>query len=392
MLKRIWNMKILGKILGTAALFFAFAATASAATLTLTPSSKALNVGDTLTVDIMLDAQGQKIDGVDLQALNYNPYFLQLQDADSATQGVQISAGSLMPNTLANSADTVNGKIVFSQITNAGSTYTGSGKLATATFKALVAGTAKLTLNFTPGATTDTNVASSGGDVLTSVTNGQYDIGNPVPAGSAAGNPSAGSGNAGTSNSPGSTVSLSLVNASGTFYLIMDGVRHGITNPGLLFSYGFSFSQAKTATAQDIALPEGDLLLPGNGVLAKSSADPTVFLISEGQRHGFTSAQVFTALGFKFSQVLVMTTPELNKQPVGTVINDGTTAHLPGVNVKDSKGTIYWINPAGVRNAYPSLEVYNSWNVPGDFSRVLTANAADLNLPVAEMVTKRILN
>src|SRR3990167_8137104 len=47
----------------------------------------------------------------------------------------------------------------------------GKGALATIQFKALKAGTTNLTLDFTPNATTDTNVSSFGSDVLASVTN-----------------------------------------------------------------------------------------------------------------------------------------------------------------------------------------------------------------------------
>jgi peptidoglycan hydrolase-like protein with peptidoglycan-binding domain len=144
---------------------------------------------------VLLNTQGQPIDGVDIQALNYNPYNLQLIDADVLAPGVQIQAGSLMPNTVANSVDTMNGKIVFSQITNGGSTYTGSGTLATMTFKALIAGTASISFNFTPGATTDSNVASQGNDILSSVANGTFTINNA--GGSTSGTGSAGGGNTG---------------------------------------------------------------------------------------------------------------------------------------------------------------------------------------------------
>src|SRR5258708_5071697 len=70
----------------------AFAASASAATLSLSPSAQTVNVGDTFTVQVLLDTQGQAVDGVDVSALNYNPYFLQVQ-------GVQVQPGSLMADT-----------------------------------------------------------------------------------------------------------------------------------------------------------------------------------------------------------------------------------------------------------------------------------------------------
>lgn len=374
-------MKTLYKILGTVGFLFAFAATASAATLTLSPSSQTVSAGDTFSVDILLDTQGQPIDGVDLQALNYNPYNLQLQDADAQQMGTQIQAGTLMPSTLANSVDTTNGKIVFSQITNAGSTYTGSGKLATVTFKALVAGTAKLTFDFTSGATADSNVASQGKDILTAVINGQYIINNTVTSVN------------GPSGNPSSTSSsvLRLINASGTYYLVIDGIRHGITNPGMLTSYGFSFDMGKTATQADLALPEGALLTPGSGALVKSKEDPTVYLISNQQRYGFVSAAVYLDLGFKWASALVVTNPELQALPKSSNLDNPAAAHLSGLDI-NKNGTVYWLGSDRQLHGYPSLAVYNSWRIPGDFSRVVPANDADMALPMGNMVEPRALN
>lgn len=375
------TMKTLYKILAAAGFMLAFAASASAATLTLSPSSATLKVGDTLNVDVMLDTQGAAIDGVDIQALNYNPYFMQLQDMDPGTSGVQISVGTLMPNTLANSADTTNGKIVFSQITNGGSTYTGSGKLVSLTFKALVAGTAKLTFDFTQGATTDTNVASQGTDILTAVTNGQYTINNVAgqPTQTPNSGPTGGSGGV-----------LRLINDNGTYYLIIDGVRHGITNPGMLASYGFTFAMGQTATDADRQLPEGSILTPGNGALVKSKEDPTVYLISAQQRYGFVSAAVFLGLGFKFSSVLVVTDPELQILPRAKNLDDATAAHLPGLDIIKN-GTVYYVGGDMKIHGYPSQTTYNSWHIPNDFSRVVPANDADFALGQGDLVEARNL-
>lgn len=99
-----------------------------------------------------------------------------------------------------------------------------------------------------------------------------------------------------------STSAFCLVNNSGTFSLILSGIRHGIANSGLLYSYGYGFADAVSDSFQ--SLPSGSLLGPGDGALVKISADPTVYLISDGSTHGFTSATVFKALGYKFSSVL----------------------------------------------------------------------------------------
>jgi hypothetical protein len=181
----------------TAAILFLLPTLASAATLSVSPSTQSVNVGDTISISVNLDTQGSSIDGVDLRYLNYNPALLQVQDANTSTTGVQITAGSLMPMTLANSVDTSLGKITFSQVVAGGNKYKGSDTLATISFKALAAGTANLTFNYTLNSTTDSNVASSGSDVLSAVVNGVYTI-------NTSGSTTGGSGSGGSKSSGGS--------------------------------------------------------------------------------------------------------------------------------------------------------------------------------------------
>ncbi len=178
---------------------------ASAATLSVSPSSQSVNVGDTFSVVVNLDTQGASIDGVDLRYLNYNPGLLQLQDANASVSGVQIAPGSLMSMTLANSVDTNFGRITFSQVTAGGNKYRGSGALVTLTFKALLAGTASIIFNHTAGATTDSNVAAGGADTLSAVVNGTYTINSPSSGGSGTGGSSSSGSSSGGGGGGGSS-------------------------------------------------------------------------------------------------------------------------------------------------------------------------------------------
>lgn len=187
-----------------------------------------------------------------------------------------------------------------------------------------------------------------------------------------------------------STSGMKLVNDQGTYFLISNGKKQGITNPGMLASYGFEFKDARTATVDEISLPQGALLLPADGSLVKSNEDPTVYLISGGQRRAFVSAGVFSGLGHKFNSVLLVTNPELQALPKGDDLNDSQAPHSPGLNI-NREGTIYWISGDSRLFAYPSLEVYNSWNKDNDFSAVVPANAADMALPVGGIVPLRVI-
>ena len=190
-----------------------------------------------------------------------------------------------------------------------------------------------------------------------------------------------------TSTPSSSTPAYCLVNQSGTFYLILSGIRHGIVNPGLLYSYGYGFEDAVADTTVYEALPTGDLLGPGGGALVKAPNNPTVYLVSDAATHGFTSAKVFLGLGYKFSSVLTIPVSQLGALPNGGLVSSLTARHLSGADV-GSQGTVYYLDDSA-RYPYPSLAVFNTWHFQNDFSRVLPANAADLALPVGPVVIPR---
>jgi len=180
-----------------------------------------------------------------------------------------------------------------------------------------------------------------------------------------------------------------LINDGGTYFLFEGTVKYGITDPGILASYGYTFANATAATTAQAALPITSNLPPNSGALVKTASDPTVYVISNGQRFGFASANVFTALGYKFSSVLTVTTPELDLLSVASPINNGTQAHLSGSNVL-LNGTVYYIGTDNALHPYPSLAVYNTWNIANDFSTVVPANSADQALPIGTVETARV--
>lgn len=148
--------------------YLAFAYSANAATLSLSPSKSSVQVGEVFSVDIVLDTEGAATDGVDIRYLNFDPTLLEVQ---------QVVPGTLYPSTQSNYFDNTAGIINFSQITTGGSTYNGSGTLATIEFKANASGKAEVSFNFEPGSNIDTNVASgAGADILTDADGGIYKI------------------------------------------------------------------------------------------------------------------------------------------------------------------------------------------------------------------------
>src|SRR3989344_350410 len=162
-------------IVGT---FFVAPAIASAAIMSVSPSSGSAVVGSTLTVQIQVNTQSGATDGVDVRYVNFNPSLLQVIDENTLISGVQISPGALMANTPTNSVDNIAGRISFSQVPAGGTTFTNNSAqtLATVRFNVIAAGAATLTFNFTSGSTSDCNIATGGSDLLTSVINGAYTL------------------------------------------------------------------------------------------------------------------------------------------------------------------------------------------------------------------------
>lgn len=154
---------------------------AFAATLSISPASLTVVNGQTFTVDIVLNTESVPIDGVDILSLHYNPTILQIQDSVSSVSGVQITPGTLLALNLVNSINAVSGTVQFSQVAQGGNAFNGSGKLASITFKAVTAGTSQVTIDFTPGSVTDSNVGGGGLEKLTSVTNASFSVLAPPP-------------------------------------------------------------------------------------------------------------------------------------------------------------------------------------------------------------------
>jgi hypothetical protein len=137
----------------------------AAASLSFSPSSKSVAVGESFTVDILLDTKGAETDAVDAIVL-YDSAKLEATGA---------SLRSLYENKLEENTG-VTGKVILRATSSATSGYSGSGTLATITFNCLESGTANVSFEFESGSTTDSNVASEGVDILGSVSNGAYTI------------------------------------------------------------------------------------------------------------------------------------------------------------------------------------------------------------------------
>ncbi len=244
--------------IGLPLILFGTVKIASAATLSLSPSTNSYTSGQVFTVDINLDTQGAAIDGVDLYFLRYNSAILEVQDSNSSVSGTQITPGSLLSQTLTNTVDAASGKVTFSQVTTGGTTYNGSGKLASISFKALANGTSSVAFDFTPGSTADTNVAGAGVDKLTGVTNGSYTVTGSV------------------TTAPTATISVS---------------------PSSITSGGTATLTWSTTNATSVSINQGIGSVTGSGSRSVNPAVTTTYTITATGTSGTTNASTTLTVG-----------------------------------------------------------------------------------------------
>ena len=128
-----------------------------------------------------------------------------------------------------------------------------------------------------------------------------------------------------------------LVLSSGTVWLITSGSRRGFTSEPVFTSNGYNFLQVVSASAEDVALPVGPIMVYGDGTLVKGPSDPLVYLVVSGQKRGFISGSVFTNLGFLFANVKSAPANTFADLPTGANITASTSASslpLTGVAAK----------------------------------------------------------
>lgn len=342
---------ILGIGLFVGLLGFGLVKTASAATLTVSPASSTVRAGQTFSVDILVDSQGAPIDGVDLYSLRFSPSVLQVVDDDSSAAGVQIKPGTLFSSTPINSVNNSTGAILFSQSTTGGTHYTGSGVVATIHFRAQATGSSALAFDYTSGSTSDTNVAGSGTDKLTAVTNGNFTVSAEIPP------PPAGYTVDASKYPSGMFVKYA---SDPTVYLLSDGTKLPITD-WTVYQNRVPTSRFIITIPDSVTFPSGAILGLRSGTLVKSVNSPTVYLFDGTSRLAFTNESDFLSLGYRFNQVYDINDDNLfNGYPVVN-INKATFTRPSGTLFKYANNpTVYFLDQ-GVKKAFTSMFMFKAW-------------------------------
>lgn len=176
--------------------------------------------------------------------------------------------------------------------------------------------------------------------------------------------------------------------SDGTIWMItLDGQRRAYTSAGAFLSYGFnSFASVVDANSDDLALTAGAFIPPQDGsiICSDRGADKgTCYFVSSGMKYGFTSAAVFTGLGFSFSNAK---SGDVSWMASGaSLINSSSQQHLTGALINKS-GTVYLVGANGLLGI-PDIATFNSWGY--SFANVVPANAADGSLTQTGVMVMR---
>jgi len=155
-------------------MMLSFFESAHAASLTFTPSSSAFKQGCSAKIDLVVDTQGVSTNAVDAVIL-FNPAEVQIEDQNSVLPGIQIKSGNVYEIYAGNLVNESQGKILLTAFSVVG-TFNGSGLLGSIYFTSKPGVTnTTFQIEYTPGLSTDSNVAdTNGNDVLSSVNSGSY--------------------------------------------------------------------------------------------------------------------------------------------------------------------------------------------------------------------------
>lgn len=155
---------------------------------------------------------------------------------------------------------------------------------------------------------------------------------------------------------------LFKLSQSPAVYVIKKGEKRLITSADVFKLLGYSWKNVITITAMESELyPEGtpltfdDARRP-DGTVIKTAKDKTVYLIDNGKKRSFVSAQVFEALGYKWQRVITISEWEFSNYPLGESV---TYNKIQDGNLIKSQASpaVYFIEN-GFKRLIPSARLF----------------------------------
>lgn len=108
--------------------------------------------------------------------------------------------------------------------------------------------------------------------------------------------------------------------ATGGIYFVMEGEKHPLISRTILDENFSHWLIHPTAPELLDTYPVGDPVKLSDSTLVKAADDPSVYVISEGERRLIPTEEVFNAMGWKWENIVVTDVKTLELHPLGAVI------------------------------------------------------------------------
>ncbi|MBI4708868.1 MAG: N-acetylmuramoyl-L-alanine amidase [Candidatus Portnoybacteria bacterium] len=163
-----------------------------------------------------------------------------------------------------------------------------------------------------------------------------------------------------------------LLKGSGsTVYLIDNGQKREFLSGQTFVALGYQWGKIITAIDEEVLVyPVGAFMAYKDGTLIKSESDPTVYLVSSGQKRSFISAEQFLNLGYQWKNILTIPAGELSRYVLtgDALYPDGTLVQKVGdFNVYRIEG--------GLAKLIPDATTFNQLKL--SWSKILKISAQD---------------
>lgn len=165
---------------------------------------------------------------------------------------------------------------------------------------------------------------------------------------------------------------LVMVENETKVYLIENGAKRWIMSADIFIARGFNWPDIRRIPASDLALySDGQVVNWPDGSLVKS-AQPSVYVISGGNKRPFSSAEIFIGLGYAWKNIKTISQQELDQYQLGAAVN--TLQHADGALVRFSDSPNIYLIELGKKRWIPSVDVFLAKKY--NFSLVVVANPA----------------
>jgi hypothetical protein len=168
-------------------------------------------------------------------------------------------------------------------------------------------------------------------------------------------------------------------------------VRRSYTSAGAFLSYSFnSWKSVVKASIEDMGLPAGTFISPRDGSIFCSDRGEdkgTCYIISVGEKYGFTSEDIFRKFGYQFR---FSVTGDVSWMPLGEhLLSDSNDMHPDGTIIysPDVSPRIYLLVTTSGLYIFPDIKTLKSWGY--SIQDAVIANNADKAIPVRGSIIER---